>query len=144
MFHWFEPVLYLDRVSKFPEITKKPGYFVGFADNVGDALTFKILKNDITTLLHRSVVRPAADAKHRNKRVSIKPDVQEIINRLDVKTSPITRNSHTKQKIRGPDDDVSNRTRSKVRHIDQNVGDRTRSKLQVICNSTNKGVFFPL
>jgi hypothetical protein len=46
MFYWFDPVLYLDRVSKFqyPESTERPGYFVGFADNIGDALTFKILK----------------------------------------------------------------------------------------------------
>jgi hypothetical protein len=52
MFYWFEPVLYLYQVSKFPETTDKPGYLVGFADNVGDALTFKILKNDLTTVLH--------------------------------------------------------------------------------------------
>jgi hypothetical protein len=51
MFYWFEPVLYLDPVSKFPETTERPGYFVGFADNVGDALTFKILKNDLVTVL---------------------------------------------------------------------------------------------
>ena len=44
MFYWFEPVLYLDPVSKFPETTERPGCFVGFADNVGDALTFKTLK----------------------------------------------------------------------------------------------------
>jgi hypothetical protein len=64
MFYWFEPVLYLDPVSKFPETTERPGYFVGFADNVGDKLTFNILKNDLSTLLHRSVVRAAADAIH--------------------------------------------------------------------------------
>jgi len=52
MFYWFEYVLYLYQVSKFPETTKKPGYLVAFADNVGDALTFKILKNDLTTVLH--------------------------------------------------------------------------------------------
>jgi hypothetical protein len=36
MFYWFEPVLYLDPVSKFqfPETTERPGYFVGFADNI--------------------------------------------------------------------------------------------------------------
>jgi hypothetical protein len=35
MFYWFEPVLYLDPVSKFEflETTERPGYFVGFADN---------------------------------------------------------------------------------------------------------------
>jgi hypothetical protein len=70
--------------------------------------------------------------------------VQERINRLGVKPSPITRNNRPIQKIRGPNDDISNRTRSKVGHIDQNVGDRIRPKLQTICNSTNKGVFFPL
>jgi hypothetical protein len=42
--HLFEPVLYLDPASKFPETTRNPGYFVGFADNVGDALTFKHLR----------------------------------------------------------------------------------------------------
>jgi hypothetical protein len=31
------------------ETTERPGYFVGFADNVGDALTFKILKNELVT-----------------------------------------------------------------------------------------------
>jgi hypothetical protein len=40
MFYWFEPVLYLDPVSKFPETTEKTDYFVGFTDNVGDELTF--------------------------------------------------------------------------------------------------------
>jgi hypothetical protein len=87
MFYWFEPVLYLDPVSKFglQETTERPGYFVGFADNVGDALTFKILKNDLVTVLHRSVVRSAADASHRNRRVSFKSDVQESLKLLDTK-----------------------------------------------------------
>jgi hypothetical protein len=72
MFYWFEPVLYLDPVSKFrfPETTERSGYFVRFADNVRGALTFNILKNDLVTVLHRSVVRSAADASHRNRRVS--------------------------------------------------------------------------
>jgi hypothetical protein len=71
MFYWFEPVLYLDSVSKFHwlETTERPGYFVGFADNEGDALKFKILKNVLVTVLHRSVVRSAADACHRIIRI---------------------------------------------------------------------------
>jgi hypothetical protein len=71
MFYWFESVLYLDPVSKFqyPETTERPGYFVVFADNVGDALTFNILKNDLVTVLHRSVVKSSADTIHRNNRV---------------------------------------------------------------------------
>jgi hypothetical protein len=77
MFYWFEPVLYLDPVSKFPESTERPGYFVGFADNVGDALTFKTLKNNLVTGLHRRVLRSAADVSHQNRRVSFKSDVKE-------------------------------------------------------------------
>jgi hypothetical protein len=94
MFYWFEPV------STFPETTERPGHFVGFADNVGDNLTFKILKKDLSTVLHRSVVRSAADANHRNKRVSFKSDVQEMINTLDVMPSNLAGNSHSKQKTR--------------------------------------------
>jgi hypothetical protein len=83
MFNWFELVLYLDPVSKFPETAYRPGYFVGFADNVGDALTFQILENDLITVLHRSVVRSAADASNWNRRVSFKSDVQESLQLLD-------------------------------------------------------------
>jgi hypothetical protein len=43
MFYWFEPVLYMEQVSKFPQTTERIGYFVGFLDNIGDALTFEIL-----------------------------------------------------------------------------------------------------
>jgi hypothetical protein len=82
MFYWFEPVLYLDPVSKFqfPETTERPRYFVGFAGNVVDASKFNILKNDlVTTVLHRSVVRSAVDGSHRNRRVSFESDVQESL-----------------------------------------------------------------
>jgi hypothetical protein len=58
-------------------------YFVGFADNLGDALTFNILKNELVTVLQRSVVRSAADASHRNRRVSFKSEVQESLKLLD-------------------------------------------------------------
>jgi hypothetical protein len=94
-------------------------------------------------VLHRRVVRSAADTNHRNKQVAFKPYVQERISKLDSKPSTNTGNNHHKQKIR-EFYDVSNRTRSKVGHVDQRVGNKTRSKLQAIFNSTNKGAFFPL
>jgi hypothetical protein len=61
----------LNPVSKFQlsETIERPGYFVGFADNIGDALIIKILKNDMVTGLHSSMMRSAADPSHRNKRV---------------------------------------------------------------------------
>jgi hypothetical protein len=130
MFYWFEPVLYLDPVSKFPETTESPGYLVRFEDNVGDVLTFKILKNDFVTVLHRSVVRSAADASHRNKRVSFKSDVQESLKLLDTKPilTFIWKDSHHKHKSRKTNHDVSNRTRSKADYKDQHIFSRTRSR----------------
>jgi hypothetical protein len=148
MFYWFEPVLYLDPVSKFPETTERPGYFVGFADNVGDALTFKILKNDLVTVLHRSVVGSVADASHRNRRISFKPDLQESLKILNTKPSLsfVWKDSHHKHKSRKINSDMSNRTRSKADYTDQHIGSRTRSKMHNI-NVNNLSVqnrFFSL
>ena len=108
----------MNTVSKFPETTERPGYFVGFADNVGDALTFKILKNDLTTVLHRIVVKSEADASHRNKRVLFKPDVQETLNKLDARPGITSKNNHPRNKTKILKDDLSTRTRSKSRQID--------------------------
>jgi hypothetical protein len=90
----------LDPISKFrfPETTERPGYFVGLAGNVEDLLKFKILKNDLVTVLHRGMVRSSADASHRNKRVSFKSDVQESLKLLDTKPSFFWKHSHYKHK----------------------------------------------
>ena len=69
MFYWFEPVLYLDENAPYPETNELPGYFVGFVDNVGDAMTFKILNQAKTKIFYRSVVRSAMDPNTRNNRV---------------------------------------------------------------------------
>jgi hypothetical protein len=148
MFYLFEPILYLDPVPKFqyPETTERPGYFVGFEDNIGDALTFKILKNDLVTVLHRSVVRSAADASHRNRRVSFKSDVQESLKLLDSKPGFVWKDSHHNYRSRKTNNDVSNRTRSKADYTDQHIGSKTRSKIHNI-NLNNLSVqklFFPL
>jgi hypothetical protein len=46
IFCWFEPVLYLNPVSKLqlPETKERSVYFVGFIDNVGGAMIFNIFK----------------------------------------------------------------------------------------------------
>jgi hypothetical protein len=125
--------LYLDPVSKFPGTVERLGYFV-FADNVGDALTFKILKNFSVTVLHRSVVRSAADASRRNRIVSFKSDVQESLKLLDAKPtlSFVWKDSHHEHRSRNTNNDVSNRTRSKADYTDQHIGSRTRSKMHNI------------
>jgi hypothetical protein len=124
MFYWFEPVLYLDPVAKFPETTEKPEFFIGFADNVGDVLKFKILKDNLSTVLHRSIVRSAADPMHRNKRVPFKPDTQKVLEKLDtIPGATIHNNKQPKQGSRSSSVDVSNGTRSKAGNMNQNIGD---------------------
>jgi hypothetical protein len=59
-------------------------------------------------------------------------------------SSNLPGNSHSKQKVRKQNNDVTHRTRSKTGHLEQNVGNTTRSKLQAICNSSVQQVFFPL
>jgi hypothetical protein len=144
MYYWFEPVLYIDQGSKFPETTERPAYFVGFADNVGDSLTFKVMKNDLTTVLHRSVVRSAADDNHLNKRVTFKPDIQKRTDNLDNGSRIISKNSYSKNNVRDIHNEVSIRTRSKITCPDQSVGVTTRSKMQVTCNLGAQGLLFPL
>ena len=57
IFVWYEPVLYHVHEISFPKSKEKSVYFVGIAENVGDALTFLIIKNDTGNIISRSVVR---------------------------------------------------------------------------------------
>jgi hypothetical protein len=106
-------------------------------------LTFKILKNDLSAVLHTNVVRSAADPLHRNKRVTVKSDVQELLEKLGTIPGTLKHSDNQpKQRSRKPDE-VSNRTRSKTSNIDQNVGDRARSKVHALSFSCIQDNFFP-
>jgi hypothetical protein len=88
----------------------------------------------------------AADASHRNRRVSFKSDVQESLKLLDSKPSVsfVWKDSHHKNKSRRTNNDVSNRIRSKADYTDQHIGSRTRSKMQNISNLSVLNLFIPL
>jgi hypothetical protein len=73
-YRFYEPVLYLDSDETFPSSKEKPGWWVGVANNVGDAMTFKILTEDSHKMIHRSVLRPAKDDRFKNKRVRFDPE----------------------------------------------------------------------
>jgi hypothetical protein len=118
MFDWFEPV--------------------------GDALTFKILKNDLVLKLHRSMVRSATDTSNRNRGVSFKSDAQKSLQLLDTKPSFVWKDSHHKHKSRKSNDDVSTRTRSKADYTDQHIGSRTRYKMHSVNNLSVQNLFFPM
>jgi hypothetical protein len=65
-------------------------------------MTFKILKNDLVTVLRKSVIRSAAYDNHRNRRVSFKSDLQESLKLIDTKPSLsfVWKDSHHKHKSR--------------------------------------------
>jgi hypothetical protein len=59
-FHFWEPVYYRLDDATFPsDGTEQRGRFVGIADSVGDALTYKILNDSTNKILYRSSVRSA-------------------------------------------------------------------------------------
>ena len=150
-------MLYLDPTVRFPETKEKHGYFVGFAENSGDALTYKILKDDMKTVLVRSVVRPANTIKDRNRRVTFNDNVEEILDNLDenyqhqniilplevpkddesledipnqIPRRPTTRNSKKQE------NDIATRTRSKRRL----VGALNTSTIKALNNSKDTDI----
>ena len=59
-FYWWQPVYYKVDDSAFPSETRElRGRFVGIAEHVGHAMTFKILTDDTSKVIYRSNVRPA-------------------------------------------------------------------------------------
>jgi len=84
-FHFWEPVYYAIEDASFPsDSNEKFGHFVGIAETVGDALTFKVLTDDTQKIIYRSAVRSALNPTERNLRLSAlggessKP-IQEIV-----------------------------------------------------------------
>lgn len=68
-FHWYQRVYYAVDDTSFPSSSRKAsGYFVGFADHVGHALTYAILTDDTQRIIHRSRVRTAEDPSSVNSR----------------------------------------------------------------------------
>ena len=59
LFTFYQPVFYLTYDQHFPsESEKRAGYWVGFGEHCGDAMTHKILDHDTQKIIYRSAVRP--------------------------------------------------------------------------------------
>ena len=68
-FSFWEPVLFSED-NHFPSSSpERSGRFVGFAPNVGDILTFKILTDDTHEVIYRSAVRTRLSATDPNRRL---------------------------------------------------------------------------
>ena len=46
-FQWYEPVLFLDNNDEFPSTKEHKGYWCDPTDNVGDAMTYWIIIDNI-------------------------------------------------------------------------------------------------
>ena len=69
-FKWWEPVYYKLDDSDFPSESRElKGHWVGFAESVGHAMTFKVLTDDTMKILYRSNLRTALDPATPNLRV---------------------------------------------------------------------------
>jgi hypothetical protein len=54
---------------------EKAGYWLGVAQNVGDALTYHILTDDTQMVIQRSVIRSRKDRPATNKRIHFNPNL---------------------------------------------------------------------
>ena len=59
LFTFYQPVFYATYDQHFPsESEKRAGYWVGFGEHCGDAMTHKVLDHDTQKIIYRSAVRP--------------------------------------------------------------------------------------
>ena len=59
LFTFYQPVFYATYGQHFPsESEERAGYWVGFGEHCGDAMTHKILDHDTRKIIYRSAVRP--------------------------------------------------------------------------------------
>jgi subtilase family serine protease len=134
----------LNPVFDFPETSEMPVYLMGFADDVGEVSYFKVIKNDLTTLIHRRrFIRSSAYTNQISKKVSFIFNAQEILRKLDTIPEITSNNRHLTSKYRNVYDDVSNRTCSKISQIDGiSVNNRFNAKSKRYLSVD--GLLFPL
>jgi len=58
-FSFWDPVYFYDSETTFPQTRERIGYFVGFTESIGDALTYWVFDTDTQQVLVRSIVRLA-------------------------------------------------------------------------------------
>ena len=59
LFTFYQPVFYATYDQNFPsESEERAGYWVGFGEHCGDAMSHKILDHDTQKIIYRSAVRP--------------------------------------------------------------------------------------
>ena len=68
-YRWYQRIYYYDSEQGFPTSRERPGYFLGPAKHVGDALTYRIRDAVTNKEKFRSVIRAADDPSKPNYRI---------------------------------------------------------------------------
>ena len=84
LFTFYQPVFYATYDQNFPsESEERAGFWVGFGQHSGDAMTHKVLYHDTQKIIYRSAVRPkkSSTPNHRlaphGRKVSTSSDPSE-------------------------------------------------------------------
>ena len=68
LFTFYQPVVYATYDQNFPsESEERAGYWAGFGEHCGDAMTHKILDHDTQKIIYRSAVRPKKSSTPKHK-----------------------------------------------------------------------------
>ena len=68
LFTFYQPVFYATYDQNFPsESEERAGYWVGFGEHCGDAMTHKILDHDTQKIIYRRAVRPKKSSTPNHK-----------------------------------------------------------------------------
>ena len=121
------------------ESKEKPGHFVGFAENTGDAMTHLVLTEDKKTVLACNVVRAANDPESRNGKVKFEDDVEKEIEQIDAEPENF---KHSKPLQPADDDDDGGEDNQEMNEPsitsddhdqeDQGIASRTRSRKRIV------------
>ena len=89
-YHWWQEVYYKIDDSDFPSDTREmKGHFVGIAEHVGHAMSFKILTANTNRIIVRSNVRAADDSPSANLRLDLFDGEKDSTERTEIVKSYI-------------------------------------------------------
>ena len=85
-FTFYQPVFYATYGQKFPsESEERAGYWVGFGEHCGDAMTYKILDHDTQKIIYRSAVRSKKSSTPNHRLAPHGGEVSHLLTLLKIK-----------------------------------------------------------
>ena len=101
LFTFYQPVFYGTYDQHFPsESEERAGYWVGFGEHCGDAMTHKLLDHDTQKIIYRSSVRPKKSSTPNHR---LAPHGGEASASSDSSEDIISQNRRPLQSSSGPE-----------------------------------------